>query len=349
MTPLMKNMTVTAGTLLILMLATELVARFILEPVSRENLTTVPSELITSPTYSGVPYVLHQFRSVTQSFGSDPRGYFDEGATLTYRTNNLGFRGPSVHPKKQPDTIRIVGLGDSFTFGTGVRYEDTFLYQLERKYDDEPAPLPVQVMNLGVPAYDTSNEVATLLSQAAKLTPDVVVICFFLNDNGDIPDFMNIVNPKGRAWYRSSRFLDVMLWRVERRRQGDELVKAFFASFQPDSRGWLLTKDSMAAAKYYSEQYGFDLVVMIFPVLWQLSGDYPFAEIHDTVCEFVDGLGVPCLDLQPEFKGYDGPELWVHPNNQHPNEVAHKIAADALYGFLADRKVLERHADRSAE
>ena len=38
--------------------------------------------------------------------------------------------------------------------------------------------------------------------------------------------------------------------------------------------------------------------------------------------------------LLAAFEGHDGPELWAHPSNQHPNERAHAIAADALAGFL---------------
>ena len=46
------------------------------------------------------------------------------------------------------------------------------------------------------------------------------------------------------------------------------------------------------------------------------------------------------LDLQPAFAGHDGPELWVHPTNQHPNEIGHRIAGTALYEFLAREGLL---------
>ena len=42
------------------------------------------------------------------------------------------------------------------------------------------------------------------------------------------------------------------------------------------------------------------------------------------------------------FNGYDGPELWVHPNNQHPNEKAHAIVADAIFRFLREQGLVER-------
>ena len=36
----------------------------------------------------------------------------------------------------------------------------------------------------------------------------------------------------------------------------------------------------------------------------------------------------------PAFAGHEGPELWVHPNNQHPNEIANGLAGRALADWL---------------
>jgi len=39
---------------------------------------------------------------------------------------------------------------------------------------------------------------------------------------------------------------------------------------------------------------------------------------------------IPVLDLRETFRSFHGPELWVHPTDQHPNEQAHKLAAEAI-------------------
>lgn len=36
------------------------------------------------------------------------------------------------------------------------------------------------------------------------------------------------------------------------------------------------------------------------------------------------------MDLQPSFLGQDGPRLWCHPQDRHPNAEGHTIIADAL-------------------
>jgi hypothetical protein len=52
---------------------------------------------------------------------------------------------------------------------------------------------------------------------------------------------------------------------------------------------------------------------------------------------------------QAAFAGHDGPEPWVDPTNQHPNEIAHEIAGQALHHFLAARSLPRSEASRAAE
>lgn len=74
--------------------------------------------------------------------------------------------------------------------------------------------------------------------------------------------------------------------------------------------------------------------MVIFPFLHDLDGDYPFQPIHDVVRTHLESTGVRVLDLRPAFSDYHGPELWVHPTDQHPNEIAHGLAARAIAAYL---------------
>jgi hypothetical protein len=56
--------------------------------------------------------------------------------------------------------------------------------------------------------------------------------------------------------------------------------------------------------------------------------------VHDAVVRYCSDHGIPVLDLRPAYSGYDGLELWVHPSDQHPNEIAHDMAARAIAWFL---------------
>ena len=46
------------------------------------------------------------------------------------QTNSQGFRGWDYPVEKSESTIRILAIGDSFTYGWGVELEDTWPYLL---------------------------------------------------------------------------------------------------------------------------------------------------------------------------------------------------------------------------
>jgi hypothetical protein len=99
------------------------------------------------------------------------------------RINNLGFRDPRDYDlAKKPNTFRIIVLGDSVTFGHGSIYESTYPYLLESRLKQWRPEVDWQVWNLGVPGYNTSQELAYLKDVAARYQPDLVVVGFFFND-----------------------------------------------------------------------------------------------------------------------------------------------------------------------
>lgn len=99
------------------------------------------------------------------------------------RINNLGFRDPRDYElAKKPNTFRILVLGDSVTFGHGSIYESTWPYLLEMRLQQWRPDVDWQVWNLGVPGYNTSQELAYLKDVAPAYQPDLVVVGFFYND-----------------------------------------------------------------------------------------------------------------------------------------------------------------------
>ncbi|MEO6025500.1 MAG: GDSL-type esterase/lipase family protein [Candidatus Binatia bacterium] len=97
------------------------------------------------------------------------------------RINAAGLRGAPVKAKA-PGTIRIVVLGDSFTFGLGVEEADTFPASLERSLTAALGHGTVEVLNAGVPGYNLFQERGALASRVPALTPDVIVLGFVEND-----------------------------------------------------------------------------------------------------------------------------------------------------------------------
>ena len=54
------------------------------------------------------------------------------------KTNSLGLRDREIGPKA-PESVRILGLGDSYAFGHGVSLEETYVKQLESSLTNVPS------------------------------------------------------------------------------------------------------------------------------------------------------------------------------------------------------------------
>ena len=129
----------------------------------------------------------------------------------TVATNALGMRGPEVASPKPPGTVRVLALGDSFTWGWGAAQRDTYPAQLEellraRLRGGAGAP-HVEVVNGGVSGYGTVQELLWLDRLGPALAPDVVVLFYYRNDffNNLLgfeygyprPDYADVLGPGG--------------------------------------------------------------------------------------------------------------------------------------------------------
>ena len=122
------------------------------------------------------------------------------------RTNSRGMVGPEVPAAKPPGEFRIVVLGDSYTVGGQVPYEQTFPAVLEQDLR-QAGYTNVRVINAGVGGYTTYNETGLLREDIGWLQPDLVVIASFLGNDvaenvlataagyRDAPE-----HPKGMTW-----------------------------------------------------------------------------------------------------------------------------------------------------
>lgn len=106
----------------------------------------------------------------------------------TFTTNDVGFHAVPSSPK--PDGVkRIVVVGDSWTFGQGVEADETFTSQLEKLLTRNGGKW--QVYNLGMPGWNTMNQLAALRTLFSRVKPDVVVFCPTSNDIDDSYDVWN--------------------------------------------------------------------------------------------------------------------------------------------------------------
>ena len=114
-------------------------------------------------------------------------GYDGWFAGVPVRINSLGFRDRREYSlEKPPNTFRILVLGDSVTFGHGTLDDTTYPFLLEQQLRAWRPSVNWEVWNLGVPGYNTGQELAYLEEIGPRANPDLVIVGFYPNDfSGD--------------------------------------------------------------------------------------------------------------------------------------------------------------------
>jgi len=118
----------------------------------------------------------------------DPNGLVQMRPGARYYTNGDvpmiisadGLRDRQYERARQPGVPRVAVVGDSFTMGDGVVVEDSYPDQLERLFADDGRE--VEVINFGISATNTLQQLEIVRATVLPYAPDVVVLGFNLND-----------------------------------------------------------------------------------------------------------------------------------------------------------------------
>jgi lysophospholipase L1-like esterase len=273
-------------------------------------------------------------------------------------TNSYGLRDREFSAVPSPGVVRILCLGDSLTFGDGVSVEDTYPKQLEARLGHE-GTIKYEVINAGVPAYDTWQEVAYFEEWGIRLEPNTVVIGFYANDVVPKPERVNAYLTGDGTLRRQgfggllpdfavhtlkrSRLLLLLRDRVNklnnRVRPSSEFLhqQSILEGTKDDfvERGWQEVDASLRKMAILKKEHGFDLLLVTFPMAEQLLRDYPHAQYQTRVRAIADRHGIPSIDLldsfKREFTGFGS--LFIEWDG-HPNPNAHRIAAEQIARFI---------------
>lgn len=262
---------------------------------------------------------------------------------VEFRYNELRFRDAPLGPKPA-GRLRIMVLGDSFSEGQGVKEADTASRVLGRLLE-ERAPGRFEVRNCGRRATDFP-DLSQTLEEILPFEPDLVVYALVLNDaeqpegfrarqdyvNDWILDRQNppeaLGPPPVNPW--RWRLFDFVGGRLAAWRIGRETTRWYLEMWSDANPGWRRTQERLREMDRRLRQRGARLLVAPWPLFVGLEAAYPFAPVHETIRRFCLREGIAHHDTLTSFLGRRSSDFWVHPVDRHPNEIAHRLAAEAL-------------------
>lgn len=250
--------------------------------------------------------------------------------------NALGFRERAFSMAKPPGVYRIAVLGDSLTFGNGLRSEERYSDRLQQWL-----PKRVEVLNFGVGGDNTPQHLNTLRTHVLPANPDFVLLQWFTNDiEGDDverrPGVWRLMPFATAHHWLSARSA---LYTVANMRWGEMQIAAgmtrSYGDYLRARAGDPNSDDARREAELLTRiidecrHRGRSIGIVLFPDLGAEPGErYPYAYLHDRVLELCLRNGVPCLDLRDTFAATrDRRSLWVSQFDHHPSARANEIAA----------------------
>lgn len=261
-------------------------------------------------------------------------GSIDSTRRFAYRTNAHGLRDRDRGPKA-PGIRRVLVMGDSYTWGYAVAEEEAYPQVAERLLA-AAGRRDVEVINGGIPDYNSRQEQRLLAQLAPIYDPDAVFLAYVVNDAE--PSTAMPVPPEEtyrhvRSWFLAE-WADHLNRHVFRRAllptSKDSPGNSYLDGFEARSAKWRDSREAIREMRDLSAERGADFSILILPDVTQpLDEGYPWRPIHDAVSRWGEELGVPTFDLLDEFQRLDQRTLMV-PWDGHPNAEAHRRIAEFL-------------------
>jgi len=246
---------------------------------------------------------------------------------------------------KPKGEFRIAAIGDSITFGLGIenpkdRYPD--LLEASLKKDGHN----VSVYNLGFSGISAHETIASFKTRE-YLDFDLVVWQYFLNDANTATTSANAkitIDNKNRfpstPWlnniFDNSYFADFLFWRFTSKY--DQVFKSLVnedIKLYHDPQIFPGHEKEITDFLEYLKDKNIPAVVLLFPLIH--SEEIRRAsqvEYQKMLKVFNSSQATSVIDLAKTYQAYPVDDLKASRFDQHPNELAHKIASELLYARL---------------
>ncbi|MCZ6594938.1 MAG: SGNH/GDSL hydrolase family protein, partial [Bacteroidetes bacterium] len=282
-------------------------------------------------------------------------------------TNSYGLRDREYPLNKDSDTFRILILGDSYTFGWGVKIERIFPKLVEQDLNLEYTKPRVGVINCGVYGYGTQHQYKFMRKYGYRLKPDLVIIAMdFLHDirknNADYYyfDADKIVRGSTSCFAQRSRaitqyipFSSFLRGHSHLFRYVGENIQKLYnhanshkkpnANKEIDKKKYDLDNTINLFRRLHNElaQKGIEFAIVILPEFNTLIKVEPFdKKLLFSFEEFLSNEPIPYLSMQEIFERRSNRAELTFEYSHHFNSSGHRFIAQQILKFLDESEIL---------
>ncbi len=272
--------------------------------------------------------------------------------------NSAGLRDIEHDLNAATGTYRILGLGDSVTFGAGVAVENTYLSQLENLLKDSSfnsssnGSSTIEIIKTGINGYEFDQYSDFYFGEGYTYKPNLVLVGLVLNDIVPItPDkveqmkankggyasapkknfvakLKGLVKNACRTCLIASRVIKISPVAQNRAASNLAYTEAVLTQWETE---WDRLRESMLRLQQEIEKNGAEMVLVVFPYTEQFKTTHDLPKMpQEKVIALGAESGFKVIDLTPLLDTPDFEQYYLQGDNVHPNIAGHKLIAEKI-------------------
>lgn len=266
--------------------------------------------------------------------------------------NLFGFRTVHQTVSRAPGVLRLLALGDSFTWGDKIASTDSIWPSLlEAELTRSVPESPTEVINVSRRGWSMADEVRMLDRIGWQFQPDRLLVQFYANDTeaprGD-PDAL-LLHGRPPAVLKGGLLQTSALVSLVRQEFAATLGqaaqrKSLYGGYADGSPGWARVQAGLRTIGDSARARGVPVTLVLFPGFnpgrWT-ADSHPLRQAYAKVSRAAQAEGIDVLDLTPAYASATGDgdwrQWWATPYDGHPNAQAHLLAARSITRHLVER------------
>ncbi len=280
------------------------------------------------------------------------------------KTNSRGLRDIEHSYEADEDAFRILFLGDSVAFGSGLPDRFLFTNYLRKKFGNSgicEKTKDVEIINCSVPAYTIYNELHYFLQEGVRYSPKIAILCICLNDvaapalhwigladripPGAVPD------PSRHRWnlikayfltrshlFRWGYFRIVNTWRKSldppAHLTGKDFIK-IDVYLDKNSPQWIWFRDKLNSFIDEANKRNIKPIVCVFPLSYQMTQPPDAVQPQDAIMQACREKKTLCLDMREALQGPLSSIYFLNDDIWHLSPPGHRATAEYLYKILS--------------
>ena len=290
-----------------------------------------------------------------------------DGPLFHVKTNARGFRGPLVSAIASKP-LKVIFLGDSFTFGWGVALEEQGLWRFMDSYHSAHPDRDVGRAWVACGSWDPKDYYFAYLTEAAVAKPDLVVVGLFTGNDVMPLDAPRVLDPSQvpyveklpeplKPWFRSvdwlrAQFSGSLFIAKLRARQGPAAYALFEKDLEKQRKLWDTTFFYVTALDAAVRRNGGRLVIVLYPSMLQVNTPDALADAgydpgmpERTLGQFADERHLELITLLGALRARNEKRDLYFAKDRHLTARGNEVAAGVFgreLGPIIDRAWLAK-------